>query len=95
MAELCFRRYFPALFFAISHKESKSDDKAGNGSSSKNAILKTSSGWKGVCINLECAAKCLVWFILCLKAEQAAVSEIMYKCTHVCAHTNTELCICQ
>lgn len=33
---------------------------------------------------------CLVWFILCLKAEQAALSEIIYKCSHECAHTQTQ-----
>lgn len=90
LAELCFRRYFPALSFAIPHKESKLDDKIGNRSSPKNVTLKTNNDWKGVCTNLECAAKCLVLFVLCLKAEQAAMSEIIYKCTHVCAHTQTQ-----
>lgn len=46
LAELRFRRYFPALSFAILHKELRLDDKIGNGSSPKNAILKTSNDWK-------------------------------------------------
>lgn len=87
LAELCFRKYFPALSFAILHKESKLDmDPPHKMPSSKPVVL----GRRRVFTNLECAGRCLLWFILCLKAEQEAVSEITHECTHECAHTQTQ-----